>query len=178
MLRCLIIPLSTAASAALAFTPTHLVVVEGAVVYDEEHNYDDDHVIARLTYWTPVEVAPIGWPTKPKPYCRVTLIDGSAGLTDCENLAPGYEVVAEEAVLRLWAGSDEAELTRVYKGDRLADAMAGFFVRGKLDWFEVKTETGIEGWIAGAAVNRWKVRGLAKFNYGGPREGPPQHAGE
>ncbi|HUV85965.1 MAG TPA: hypothetical protein VMX79_02510 [bacterium] len=143
--------LTLVASTALAFAPTHLVVVEGAVLYDEDHNYGDDYIVERLPYWTPVVAEPVGTPESPRTYCLVTLEDGRRGLTEWDYLGRALTVVAEETTLAGVPADVPADVTRLKKGAVLAfapTAEAG----SRPGFIEVLNEDGLRGWVPEDAV--------------------------
>ena len=133
-----------AAPAALAFTTTHLVVVESAVVYDEAHNYEDDHVVAELPYWTPVEAEPVGTPQSARTYCFVKLADGRAGLTEWDYL--GWALQAARDGVLVYAEPGEGAVKA-----RLANAELVAFIlidgRTDPDHYGVTTAKGTKGWV-------------------------------
>jgi len=143
MIRFAIVALLSA-SAALAFTPTHFVVAEGAVLYDEDHNYEDDYIIARLPYWTPVEAEPVGSPESARTYCFVKLADGRSGLTEWDYLGRALRAVTDD--VPIFAKPDEGTVKgRLAKGE-----VVGFVLIGgetAPEHFGVATAEGIEGWV-------------------------------
>jgi hypothetical protein len=145
------IGLTLAASAALAFTPTHFVVVDGAVLYDEDHNYEEEYIVARLPYWTAVQAEPVGSPESPRTYGLVTLADGRRGLTEWDYLGGRLEVVAEEAVLTGVAADVPDDVARVVKGEEVALAPAAAAGR-RPGFVEVLTADGLRGWVPEEAL--------------------------
>jgi hypothetical protein len=138
--------LTLAASAAFAFAPTHFVVVDGAVLYDEDHNYEEEYILARVPYWTPVEAEPVGPLESPRTYCLVTLADGRHGLTEWDYLGRRLEVVAEEAALTAVAADVPADATRLRKGDLVAYAPAAE-AASWAGFVEVLTAARLRGWV-------------------------------
>lgn len=132
------------ASAALAFTTTHLVVVESAVVYDEAHNYEDDYVVAALPYWTPVEAEPVGSPESARTYCFVKLADGRAGLTEWDYLGRALQAV-KDGVLVYAEPGEGAVKARLSKSELVAFVLIDG--RTDPDHFGVTTAGGTEGWV-------------------------------
>jgi hypothetical protein len=139
------------ASAALAFAPTHRVIVDGAVLYDEDHNYEDDYIIERLPYWTPVVAEEIGTPESPRTYCLATLADGRRGLTEWNYLGRALKVVVEEVVLYGAPADVPAELARMKRGDDLAFAPPPATAE-RPGFVEVVNVDGLRGWVPEDAV--------------------------
>ena len=136
------------ASAALAFTPDHYVVVDGAVVYDEAHNYEDDFIVERLAYWTPVEAEPVGSPESARTYCFVKLADGRSGLTEWDNLGWALRAVKEDVpVIEYPVIGDIAE-TLVGHLEK-AEVVAFILIDGQvaLEYYGVTTAERLEGWV-------------------------------
>jgi hypothetical protein len=132
------------AVAALAFAPNYYVVVDGGVVYDEAHNYEDDHVVGELPYWTPVEAEPVGSPESARTYCYVKLADGRAGLTEWDNL--GWALRAAGDDVPIFAEADEGEVKgRLARGDVVAFILVDGEVA--IDYYGVTTAERLEGWV-------------------------------
>jgi hypothetical protein len=133
-----------AASAALAFTPDHIVIVDGAVVYDEEHNYEDDHIIARLPYWTPVVAEYVGTPASARTYCLVTLEDGRYGLTEWDNVGWALRAVRDDVAVYEGAVINDdggAVVDTLAKGEVVA------FRTGAIECEGIITAERLEGWV-------------------------------
>jgi hypothetical protein len=146
-----IIGVLLSASAALAFAPDHYVVVDGAVLYDEDHNYEDDYIIARLPYWTPVEAEPVGSPESARTYCFVKLADGRSGLTEWDYLGRRLVVVVDDIPLSGVPKDVPAEIRRLTKGESLALAPPGE-TPGKPGFVKVVDGDGLVGWVPEDAV--------------------------
>jgi hypothetical protein len=139
-----IIGVLLSASAALAFAPNYYVVVEGAVLYDQDHNYEDDYIIERLPFWTPVEAEPVGSPESARTYCYVKLADGRAGLTEWDYL--GWALRAAGDDVPIFAEPDEGEIKgRIARGDVVAFILIDGEVA--LDYYGVTTAERLEGWV-------------------------------
>jgi hypothetical protein len=139
------------ASAALAFTPTHRVIADGAVLYDEDHNYDDNYIIERLPYWTPVVAEEVGPPDSPRTYCLATLADGRRGLTEWDNLGRALEVIVDEVTLAGVPAGVPPEAAEMKRGDQLAFAPPS--PKGERPGFvEVVNADGLRGWVPEDAV--------------------------
>lgn len=139
------------ASAALAFTPTHFVVVDGAVLYDEDHNYEDDYILERLPYWTPVVAEEVGPPDSPRTYCLAALADGRRGLTEWDYLGRALTVVADGVTLADVPAGVPADVTRMKKGDALAYAPT-VEAGSRPGFVEVVNADGLRGWVPEDAV--------------------------
>jgi len=138
-----------AASAALAFTPDHLVVVDGAAVYDEDHNYEDDYIIERLPYWTPVEAEAVGTPISARTYCLVTLADGRRGLTEWDHVGWALRAVRDDVPVYDYPVIGDMEGTVVghlEKGEVVA------FRSGAIEFEGIITADGLEGWVNKADI--------------------------
>jgi len=136
------------ASAALAFAPDHYVVVDGAVVYDEDHNYEDDYIIERLPYWTPVVAEAVGTPISARTYCLVTLEDGRRGLTEWDHLGWALRTVKEDGpVFEYPVIGDIAEtiVGHLEKGE----VVAFILIDGQVapEYYGVTTAERLEGWV-------------------------------
>jgi hypothetical protein len=142
----ILIALTLVASAALAFAPTHLVVVDGAVLYDEDHNYEDDYIIARLPYWTPVVAEEVGTPESARTYCLVTLADGRRGVTEWDYLGRALKVIVDQTALADVPGHVPADATRLTKGDVVAFAPADVTAE-RPGFIEVVSADGLRGWV-------------------------------
>jgi hypothetical protein len=141
------------ASAAIAFTPTHLVVVSEAIVYDEDHNYEDDFIIARLPYWTPVEAEWYGSPESARTYCLVTLADGQQGLAEWDYFGRAYAVAADETILVGVPAAAHTERARLGRGEVVAETgPPATDDAGNVTWRQVTTEEGQQGWISATAL--------------------------
>ncbi len=136
------------ASAALAFTPTHLAVVSEAVVYDEAHNYEDDYIVARLPYWTPVVAEAVGTPISARTYCLVTLEDGRRGLTEWDNL--GWALSAVKADVPVFEYPVIGDITETVVGHlEKGEVVAFILIDGQvaLEYYGVTTAERLEGWV-------------------------------
>ncbi len=76
-----------AAAAALAFTPTHLVIVDSTPLYEKGHQFDEEHILNYLGYWTKLVAStrnPVLWRNEPywQGYYVVTLESGAEGLVN------------------------------------------------------------------------------------------------
>ena len=144
----IIITVVVSVSAALAFAPDHYVVVDGAVLYDEAHNYEDDYIIERLPYWTPVEAEAVGSPESARTYCFVKLADGRSGLTEWDNLGWALRAVKDDVpVLERPVIGDMAETVvgHLEKGDVVAYILIDSPV--SLEYHGITTAEGLEGWV-------------------------------
>jgi len=156
------------AAGAAAFAPTHVVVADDAVVYDENHQYDDAYVVARPPYWTAARCEAVGSPSSPRTYCYVTLTDGTTGLAEWDYFGKLY-VAAREARLRAAPGDDQAEVGRVAVGESIAevgppvflqppgfhdehygDATGIFYDEAAEEWREVMTKDRRRGFLRAA----------------------------
>ena len=145
--------LIAAAAAAFAFTPSHLVVAEEAVIYDEDHNYDDDYIIERLPYWTPVAAEAVGSRQSPRTYCLVTLADGRRGLTEWDNVGRAFVIVAEEALLVGVPAVAKTKVAALKKGEIVAETgPPATDADRNPTWFQVVTEEGDAGWVSAQAL--------------------------
>ncbi|MEE9456683.1 MAG: hypothetical protein V3W11_06005 [bacterium] len=152
-MRTTTITLLLASSAALAFTPTHLVIVEGAVLYDEDHNYEDYYIIERLPYWTPVVAEEVGSPLSPRTYCLVTLADGRRGLAEWDYLGRAYDVAAEETILVGVPAVARTERARLKRGEVVAETgPPATDDAGNVTWRQVTTAEGQRGWLSAPAL--------------------------
>jgi hypothetical protein len=142
------------ASAALAFAPNYYVVVDGAVVYDVDHNYEDDYIIQRLPYWTPVEAEEIGSPESPRTYCLVKLADGRSGVTEWDYLGRALVVVADDVPLTGPPKDVPVEIRRLKKGEFLALAPLDDTPE-RPGFVKVVDGDGLEGWVPEDAVATW-----------------------
>lgn len=147
----LFIALTTTAAAALAFAPTHLVIADGAVLYDEDHNYEDDYILARLPYWTPVVAEPVGAAESPRTYCLATLEDGRRGLTEWDYLGRALTVVVDEVTLADVPAGVAVDVARLKKGDALAYAPT-VEAGSRPGFVEVLNADGLRGWVSEDAV--------------------------
>ncbi len=153
MARALSALIVTAAAAAFAFAPTHVVVAEEAVVYDEAHNYDEEYVVARPARWTPVAAEAVGPPQSPRTYCLVTLADGRRGLTEWDNVARAFVVVADETSLVGVPAAAKTEVAILKKGDIVAQAgPPATDEAGSVSWCQVVAEGGEAGWVDAQAL--------------------------
>jgi hypothetical protein len=142
-----------ASSAALAFAPTHLVVVSEAVVYDEDHNYEDEYIIERLPYWTPVVAEEVGSPESARTYCLVTLADGRRGLAEWDYFGRAYAVAAEETILVGVPAVARTERARLKRGEVVAETgPPATDDAGNVTWRQVTTEDGQRGWLSAPAL--------------------------
>jgi hypothetical protein len=144
MIRFAAVVLIITASAALAFTPDHIVVVDGAVVYDEDHNYESDYIIAHLAYWTPVVAEPVGTPESPRTYCLVTLEDGRRGLTEWDHVGWALKAVRDDVpVYERTVIHDDggAVVATLDKGEVVA------FRTGAIECEGIITAERLEGWV-------------------------------
>lgn len=145
--------LTLVASAAVAFTPTHLVVVDDAVVYDEAHNYEEDFIIARLPYWTEVEAEWYGSPESARTYCLVTLADGQQGLAEWDYFGRAYAVAADETILVGVPAAARTERARLKRGVVVAETgPPATDDAGNVTWRQVTTEEGQQGWVSAPAL--------------------------
>jgi len=136
------------APAALAFTPDHLVIVDGAVVYDEDHNYEDDYIIERLPYWTPVEAEAVGTPLSARTYCLVKLADGRSGLTEWDHLGWALRAVRDDVPVyeRPPTGDTAGTVAgTLKKGEVVAYALIDSPVF--IDYHGIMTAGRLEGWV-------------------------------
>jgi len=140
-----------AAAAALAFTPTHFVIADGAALYDEDHNYEDDYIIERLPYWTPVAAEEVAPTESPRTYCLATLADGRRGLTEWDYLGRILEVVVDETALSNVPADVPADVTRLKKGDLVAYAPTDE-AASRPGFVEVMNADGVRGWLPADAV--------------------------
>ncbi len=142
------------ATAALAFTPTHLVVVSEAVVYDEAHNYEEDFIIARLPYWTEVEAEWVGSPESARTYCLVTTADGQQGLAEWDYFGRAYAVAADETIMVGVPAAARTERARLKGGDVVAEiGPPATDDAGNVTWRQVTTEEGQQGWVSAPALS-------------------------
>ncbi len=142
-----------AASAALAFTPTHLVIVDGAVLYDEDHNYEDDYILERLAYWTLVVAEEVGSPLSPRTYCLVTLEDARQGLAEWDYFGRAYDVSAEETILVGVPAVAQTERARLTRGEVVAETgPPATDDAGNVTWRQVTTAEGQRGWLSAPAL--------------------------
>lgn len=140
--------LALCASAALAFAPDHYVVVDGAVVYDEDHNYEDDYIIERLAYWTPVEAEAVGTPMSARTYCLVTLADGRRGLTEWDNLGWALRAIKDDVPVYEYPVVGDMVGTvvgTVAKGE----VVAFILIDGQVavEYYGITTADRLEGWV-------------------------------
>ncbi len=142
-----------APSAALAFAPTHLVVVSEAVVYDEAHNYEQDYIVARLPYWTEVRAEWYGPPESARTYCLVTTADGQQGLAEWDYFGRAYAVAADETILVGVPAAAQTERARLGRGDVVAETgPPATDDAGNVTWRQVTTEEGQQGWVSAPAL--------------------------
>ncbi len=146
------------ASAALAFTPTHLVIAESAALYDVDEDYDESHIVERLPYWTAVVAAPVAPTEPPRTCCHVTLENGTAGFTEWENLGRALAVVAEETTLSGVPQDVPLEVTRLKKGELVAYAPTDA-AASKPGFVEVLNADGLRGWVPEDALEPTPVEG-------------------
>ncbi len=140
-------------SPALAFTPTHLVVVEGAVVYAEAPNYEDDYILERLPYWTPVVAEEVGSPLSARTYCLVTLEDARQGLAEWDYFGRAYDVAAEETILVGVPAVARTERARLKRGEVVAETgPPATDDAGNVTWRQVTTAEGQRGWLSAPAL--------------------------
>ncbi len=141
------------ASAALAFAPDHYVVVSEAIVYDEAHNYEDDYIIERLAFWTPVEAEPVGSPESARTYCFVKLADGRRGLAEWDYFGRAYDVAAEETILVGVPAVARTERARLKRGEVVAETgPPATDDAGNVTWRQVTTAEGQRGWLSAPAL--------------------------
>jgi hypothetical protein len=141
------------ASAALAFAPTHLVVVSEAIVYDEAHNYEDDYIVARLSYWTEVRAEWYGSPESARTYCLVTTADGQQGLAEWDYFGRAYAVAADETILVGVPAVARTERARLGRGDVVAETgPPATDDAGNVTWRQVTTAEGQQGWVSAPAL--------------------------
>jgi hypothetical protein len=136
------------APAALAFAPGHYVVVDEAVVYDENHNYEDDYIVARLPYWTPVVAEPVGPPESARTYCLVTTEDGRRGLTEWDTLGWALEAVRDDVPIYETPPTDGSAGTvagTLEKGEVVAYALISSPVF--IDYHGVMTASRLKGYV-------------------------------
>lgn len=142
-----------ASSPALAFSPTHFVVVSEAIVYDEEHNYEDNYILERLPYWTSVVAEEVGSPLSPRTYCLVTLEDGRQGLAEWDYFGRAYDVAAEETILVGVPAVARTERARLKRGEVVAETgPPATDDAGNVTWRQVTTAEGQRGWLSVPAL--------------------------
>jgi hypothetical protein len=141
------------ATAALAFAPTHLVVVSEAIVYDEAHNYEEDFIIARLPYWAEVEAEWYGPPESARTYCLVTTAEEQQGLAEWDYFGRAYAVAADETILVGVPAVAHTERARLGRGDVVAETgPPATDEAGDVTWRQVTTEEGQQGWVSAPAL--------------------------
>jgi hypothetical protein len=143
----------SAAYSAAAFAPGHLVIVDGAAVYDEAHNYEEEYVVARPAFWTPVVAAWVGTPQSPRTYCLVTFANGTRGLTEWDNVGRAYTVTAADTPLLGVPAAEATTLAVLSKGELVAETGPPATAEdGAVTWRQVVTADGTGGWAAAAAL--------------------------
>jgi hypothetical protein len=157
------------AACAAAFTPTHVVVTDGAPFYETARPGDAAAVVSALRFWTPVEkeTATAGV------YVAVRLADGRTGSVMSKDLGRLYVVAVENAPLRSEPGDAGAEVSLLPRGaavaatedvtlaggaweERPAGTPAGrAIVPGEeaFGWLRVTTEAHLAGWLRAADVS-------------------------
>jgi len=170
-----------AASAALAFTPTHVVIVDSTPLYEKEHPFDEEHVLTTLDYWTAVAVAspePVWTPDTPprQVHYLVTIEDGTEGLVPALDIGSAWVVVEENTPI-YETGCPTEPIGPLKKGELVTERNVRFPSINYL--LPIRTKQKLDGWVEYDTVERAYVWPTPRtVDYGGPREGPPQQAGK
>jgi len=162
-----------AAGAALAFTPTHLVIVDSASLYEKGYPFEEAHVITTLDYWTGVatiipepKVETDDVLQRPTFYVRtesgleghVYVLDVGAAYLVTAVSAPVYKTnMDQETVITLNQSEIVAALPRSITGPNIIQYL-----------LNIKNETGVEGWVKDTDIERLSVALQKPPNAGTP----------
>ncbi len=170
-----------AASAALAFTPTHLVIVDSTPLYEKGHPFDEAHILTHLEYWTELAATarnPVLWRNEPywQWYYVVTLESGAEGLVNGLDAGGALVAVIDEAPVYPDDFSSEI-IDTLDKGEIVA------FPNVRSDVFTdrcyIRTKEKLDAHVDRDAIEPTYVFPKPPYKkYGRPRGGPPQHAGQ
>jgi len=167
------------ASAAFAFTTTHLVIVESTPLYEIGHPFDDEHILSHLGYWTELEATsakPIVWRNVPywQAYWDVTLENGAEGCVKYPDAGYAAVTVIDDAPVYPDSESNDIADT-IDKGELVASLNIRVIIYTNRT--AIRTKEKLDGWVSDDAVEPAYVYPPPPFNkYGEPREGPPQTA--
>jgi hypothetical protein len=147
----ILLALAAAAGAApAAFTATHAVVDDDAAVYDQEHQYEDEYIVATPAYWTLARCERVGGAQSFRTYCWVTLEDGTQGLAEWEYFGKLF-VAAEDQILTVGPGGGTGAAAAVTAGELLARVGEAAFHVGD-SWLEVVTADRRRGWLPASST--------------------------
>jgi hypothetical protein len=169
-----------AASAALAFTPTHLVIVDSTPLYEKEHPFDEEHILTHLEYWTELAATardPVLWRNEPyrQWYYVVILESGAEGLVNGLDAGGALVAVIDKAPVYPHDTSSEI-IDTLDKGEIVAlPNVRGCIITHRVD---IRTKEKLDACVDRGAVEPTYVFPTPPHKkYGRPQGGPPQHAG-
>ena len=179
-----ILTLAAWAPAALAFTTTHLVIVDSTPLYERGHVGDEEHVLTTLDYWTAVELItpePEGeteyGPRKPHIYIRTE--GGFEGYVRVLDVGGAYTVFKDGAPLHE-TDSTPVTIGVLGKGEIVAHipetTYAVNIIPNFPNFLHIRNEQRLEGWVYYDNVRSLSKRFRRNPDYGEPRDGPPQTA--
>ena len=170
------------ASAALAFTPTHLVIMDSTPLYEKGHPFDEEHILTYLEYWTELAAStrhPVIWRTEPywQAYYVVTVESGAEGLVTGPDAGGALVAFLDNAPVYPHGSSGEI-IDTLDKGEVVAytNIMEEPTVRKGC---YIRTKEKLDGWVDSFALEPTYVFPTPTYKkYGRPQGGPPQHAGK
>ncbi len=170
------------ASAALAFTPTHLVIVDSTPLYEKGHPFDEEHVLTALDYWTELEATtrdPVLWPNEPYPewYYVVKLESGAEGLVNGPDAGGALVAVIDDVAVYPDSESNDV-IDKIQKGELVAFPN----IRSNVIYTNrtyIRTKEKLNGYVDRDAIEPTYIFPKPPHKkYGLPKGGPPQNAGE
>lgn len=155
MIRITGIVLLATASPALAFTTTHLVIVDSTPLYDWQHPFDEEYVLTNLGYWTELEAttpSPLSWHTEQpyQSYYLVTLADGTEGVVPSWDAGRVFVTVNDNAEIYHQIIKFNEVIDTLEKGEFVADANTR--VPGITNKVFILTKDRLSGWVDSGAV--------------------------
>jgi hypothetical protein len=169
------------AGAALAFTPTHLVIADSTPLYEKGHPFEEAHVLTTLDYWTGVvtisaEPVLMREESQRGAYYFATIENGTEGVINAFDIGLAWIVVQENASV-YETGCPAEPIGTLKKGELVAERIVAF--PGIQYLLPIRTEKKVDGWVDYDAVEPTYVFPTPTYKkYGEPQDGPPQHAGK
>jgi len=146
LIRVSVLAAVMAAAGAAAFTPTDVVIVDGAPLYEEGRCGDEAGVIAELPFWTAVAAETVGNPESPRTYGHATLKGGETGELEWADLGKLFVAVRDDAPVRATPEEEAAVVAWLAQGDWVGEVrIVHAEVEGR--WLEVVTGGGARGWL-------------------------------
>jgi hypothetical protein len=169
------------APSALAFTTTHLVIVESTPLYDWQHPFDDDYILTNLGYWTELEATtpyPLSWRTEPhQSYYLVTLEDGTEGLVASWDAGSALVTVKDNAAVYHQIIKFNEVIDNLEKGEFVADTNTR--VPGINNKVSIFTKDRLSGWVDSDAVEpAYVFPETPPIKYDRPKGESPQNTGK